>query len=199
VARELDEQRRRHHRVRWWSSLAGAALVATVPAACSSSSSTSPGSSTSTPPTTTATGPVRLAACDASDLHLTLPSEPSAATGGQLILAVGFRNDGDAPCQVQGYPTVTILGPDGRPDPVRHNPNSPPGSTTEGGDWRPVRLEHGEQALAWIDWVVHTPAGTPCPMSRLVAIGPPGSAPTSIQPVEVQTCDPVEVTALGHR
>jgi hypothetical protein len=128
-----------------------------------------------------------------------LPAAPEAATGGQLILVVGFRNAGDAACQVQGYPTVTILGPDGRPGSVRHNPHSPPGSTTEGGDWRDVRLEHGEQALAWIAWRIHTPDGFPCPTSRLIAVGPPEASPAPVRPVEVETCDPPQVSALEHQ
>jgi len=140
--------------------------------------STPPPSSSSAPPTrahsTHVTAPpiVQRSTCT----KLTIRAIPGGASVGQEIAALQFTNDGSAPCELFGYPTVTLLRagkPLGRP--------SQPASTAVSHR----TLAPGETAESLLrDYVGNCQA----PLSDEVRVVAPGSTKSLARPFVMRAC-----------
>lgn len=98
-------------------------------------------------PVAAAPAPALVAACTAADLQLAVTGQDAGA--GNRYTTLALTNTGAAPCTLQGYPEIALLGVDGQPRaPFRFEPSP------VSADISPVTLQPGGQA--WFD--LHTTA-----------------------------------------
>jgi hypothetical protein len=122
--------------------------------------------------------------CTAGDLSLKfLGDDPGA---GQRNLSFSVKNRGLATCSVQGFPVVTLVGPDGLPTPhVKVKTSLTTGPST--GPAAKLTLAPGQQSVFYMHYTVIGSDDTPCPQVSRLSIELPGGK-TGMVPLEAQPC-----------
>ena len=129
--------------------------------------------------------------CRAPALSLEVVSQEGAAGSRYAVLA--FGNQGTAACMLQGYPDLTLIGPNGRArDGIRVN-QDPGAYYSEGQAITPVTLEPGGRAF--FDLVSTAVAGEipgetePCAPVVAVRASPPADEGSIQAPLELTPCN----------
>lgn len=129
--------------------------------------------------------------CRAPALSLEVVSQEGAAGSRYTVLA--FENEGSAPCVLQGYPQLSLIGANGQPrEEVRVNQDRGP-YYPEGQAIEPVSLEPG--ARAYFDLVSTAVAGEvdgeaePCAPTIAVRASPPADEGSVQAPLELNPCN----------
>ena len=105
------------------------------------------------------------------------------ASPGQEIAALQFTNDGSTPCELVGYPTVTLL--------LRGHPIGKPSEPSTPADSQRT-LAPGEVAES----LLHDYSSCQAPLSDNVRVVVPGSTISAVRPVQLRACV-VRVDKLG--
>lgn len=129
--------------------------------------------------------------CRTSSLSLRVASEEAAA--GSRYQTLALTNAGRAACTLTGYPSVSLIGPNGQPrSPLRILQDPGPYYGTAGAI-APVRL--APDASAYFDVITTAVAGEvpgetePCPAVVAVRVAPPGDTATAQVPVQINPCN----------
>ncbi len=151
----------------------------------STTSTTAGGSSTTTP--SSATSAVAVSLCATAQLQVSLGQVDAGA--GQIYVPIVFTNTGAKPCQLRGFPGVSLLGPDdaqiGQP------------ATRDGAEGSTVLLAPNGSASSVLRTANSTGGTANCsPTASAIRIYPPDNANALIIRNSFTACGGMSITTI---